>query len=241
MKGLLKVKDIILKQCCIVMNYTLNQFRPIYHQAISDVNENGIRAALWAKRGDILTDEFMSDDTVKVLHIKRGNLWQIDPVADLENGDLYILINKKNLDQRIKEAKRAGWSTHYLYSVLLKNSYIKVECPEEILLFPQNQAEKKEHKKWRQEDCQKILGDLYDTIKRIIVISVEYEGEIAATAHAIIYDAHYNVAEEKDISDYLLTDSYDQAAPIAFDNKSNKVQPLVRLKPNDDMQKRDDK
>ena len=94
MKGLLKVRDIILKQCCIVMNYTLNQFRPIYHQAISDVNENGIRAALWAKRGDILTDEFMSDDTVKVLHIKRGNLWQIDPVADLENGDLYILINK---------------------------------------------------------------------------------------------------------------------------------------------------
>ncbi len=57
------------------------------------------------KRADILTQDFESDESIKVLHIKRGNLWQIDPVADLDSGDLYVLMSRKNLKERIKEAK----------------------------------------------------------------------------------------------------------------------------------------
>lgn len=237
----MQVNDVILKACCKVMKYTLAEFRPYYHQVISEVNENGIYQDLWARRADMLTDKFLPNDEIKVLHVKRGR-WQIDPVADLKTGDLYILINKKNLDQRINEAQAKGWSTHYLYSALLKNSYIKTKNPEPMSLFPMDPLEEDEHKIWRQEDCERILGDLYEKINRIIVVSVEYEGEIAATAHAIIYDSHYNIAEEMEISDYLLPVTYEEndvgdpseAAPI-------KGQPLVKLKHSKKDQKRDNK
>lgn len=231
----------VARKCCAVMAYTLVDFRPIYHQAISDINENGIRQALWAKRADMLTNSFLPDERIKVLHIKRGVNWQIDPVADLDNGDLYILINKKNLDQRIRDVHTQGWSTHYLYSALLKNSFIKTECFEPISLFPLNPSEKNEHKKWREEDCEKILGNLYEKIHRIIVIAVEYEGNIAATAHAIVYDSHYNVVEDVDISDLLLPTTYEDINVISLEDKSTENQPLVKLKHNKKIQKKDNK
>lgn len=75
------------------MNYTLIQFRPVYQQAISELMIMGLD--LYGQRADILTQDFESDESIKVLHIKAGNLWQIDPVADLDSGDLYVLMSRR--------------------------------------------------------------------------------------------------------------------------------------------------
>ena len=67
------------------------------------------------KGRDILTQDFESDESIKVLHIKRGNLWQIDPVADLDSGDLYVLMSRKNLKERIKGSKSKNNFHHIIY------------------------------------------------------------------------------------------------------------------------------
>ena len=60
----MKIDFKIIKRICRAMDYTLIQFRPVYQQAISEVNDNGIRSALWAKRADILTQDFESDESI---------------------------------------------------------------------------------------------------------------------------------------------------------------------------------
>lgn len=237
----MKIDFKIIKRICRAMDYTLIQFRPVYQQAISEVNDNGIRSALWAKRADILTQDFESDESIKVLHIKRGNLWQIDPVADLDSGDLYVLMSRKNLKERIKEAKQKQFSPHYLYSLLIKNSYIKVKQPKEVSLFPLYSEEtEKEHFAYRMEDCERILGNYQEKIKRIIVVAVDYEAEIAITAHAIVYDSNYNVADDVDVSDYLLPATHTITHTITGESSQESTTvPLVKFRQNKKIQKED--
>lgn len=224
-------KDIV-KKLCQAMDYTLTDFRPIYEQAISEVNDNGIRAALWAKRADILTHDFEPNEEIKVLHVKRGNLWQIDPVADLDNGDLYVLMSLKNLKERIREAKQKHFSTHYLYSLILKNSYIKVKQQEELALFSiYSNEEQEENAVYRQEDCDRILGNYNEKISRVVVIAVDYVAEIATTACAYVFDDKYNVLESLDVSDYLLPPKYEDTESIVGKEKQVEIQqPTAKLK-----------
>ena len=228
----MRIKEHIVKKICQAMNYTLLDFRTVYEQAISEVNDNGIRPALWAKRADILTHDFEPDEEIKVLHVKRGNLWQIDPVADLENGDLYVLMSRKNLKERIKEAKRKQFSTHYLYSLILKNSYIKVKQQEELALFPiYSKEEQEEHVAYRKEDCERILRNYNEKINRIVVIAVDYVAEIATTACAYVFDDKYNVFDSLDVSDYLLPAEYESTGSSVDKEKQVEIQqPIVKLK-----------
>lgn len=208
------------------MSYTDQDQLPDYQREISKCNRNGLHQAVWAHRGDLVTDPLATDNTVEVLHIPRGGIWQFEAVVDKSNNKLYIMIAQKNLNQLRKDYQKERTSTHYLYSLLhLNKSKTNVEQLDLL--------EKVDDEQRRSEDCVKMLGEFADQVDEVIVESVTYQNGLAVKASLSLFDSDYNLIEVQDISDMLLDSNDFTKDNVLGDGKPDtnvRNNPLVKLK-----------
>lgn len=212
------------------MSITTYDIRPDFEDTFSKTNHNGIHQVVWAKRSQYLKDIFENDPNIEVLDIQR-NFWKVNPVFDIQTGNLYILVSDNNLQRKIADYKSKGTSTHYIYELLIKND--QLEAPQnELSLFSNENYDEKEQ---RHLYSMKMLGDNYDNVKQVILISVSYFNEAAIGANKLLYNDKFDLILEENLSSLLHNE-----APIIDSNNNpnehNSVEetyddkPLVTLK-----------
>lgn len=184
------------------MSITTKDVEDDFRESISKTNDNGLPQNVWARRSDDLEKQFKDTTDIKVLHIKRTKLWQIDPVFDKSRGNLYLLFSDTNLNQIRRKYINKGASKHYSVSFLLKNEGI-LPKKEEIHLIPFTEKELSIEKDRRQKDVQQMLGDDAEKVKKVIIISVTYNDDEAIAAENLIFNFNFEICEQEDISDLL--------------------------------------
>lgn len=217
----------IVKTMLKAMSYTDHDQLPDFQRVISKCNKNGLHQAVWAHRGDMVTDELLDDKTVIVLHIPRRGLWQFEAVMDLANNKLYIMMSQDNLDKRRKEYQLNGTSTHYVYSLLHLNS--SQDTSEQLELLSKADDDEKQ----RIKDCERMLGEFADQIDEVIIESVTYVSGIAIKANLNLFDSQYNLIDSQNISNLLLDDNDITEETSLGDGKPNnneRNEPLVKLR-----------
>lgn len=216
------------------MKVTKVNLKEDFKVSISKTNENGLNQAVWARRSDDLENYFKHKDAIKVLHIKRSSLWQIDPVFDKGTGTLYVQFTDKNLDRILSRFKKEKDITHYIFSFLLNVSEKKPMDGEQMeFLFDEDFIKRRDER--RKIDNQKMLGVIEKEVKEVKVISVTYHENLAIYAELIEFTSNLEVSSKKDISS-LLAPQYenDKETVESSTNKDNSindnVEILVKLK-----------
>lgn len=190
MKTNSEIVDVLTK----AMSITKNDLRADYHAGISDYSENGLPAAVWDKREDIVDKSFKNSEDIETIGFKRGS-WKVIVVLDSESRQLYIMMSQKNLDERRKEIQHNGFSGHYVYSLLSINK--SVNAVKQLELLPNDDD-------YREKDCEKILGNYCKMVDEVIIASFEYE-DVVASASLYLFDDHFNESEVLDISNLLIS------------------------------------
>lgn len=204
-----------------------------FKNSISKTNKNGLYPNVWARRSDDLESQFEMHSEIEVLHIERTKLWQIDPVFDKENGNLYLLFSQPNLSRVRKRYITKGVSSHYSISFLLKNIGLLPMDGENVELVPFTEEEiEKQHIKKNQE-IEKMIGKYAELVKKVIMVSVSYHDGEAIAASLEEYTPNFELSAEVDLSD-MLNVAY-SGDTMMKDEETQSVElqePLVKLKNN---------
>lgn len=187
------------------MSITSADIQYDFENSISKNNHNGLPQAVWSSRCDDLIKQFVQLADIEVLHIQRTKLWQIDPVFNRSTGVLYLLFSDINLKKVRNKYIKKGTSTHYSVSFLLKNAGFLPKSNEQIELIPLSQEELENEEQRKQKDIEKMLGDNAELVREVVMISVSYSEEQAVSATQLLYTPKFELVEEKDISDMLIT------------------------------------
>lgn len=226
-----KLKETIINGILHAMSITEKDVDDDFKAAISKTNDNGLCPSVWARRSDDLEKQFVKHDDIKVFHIKRCKLWQIDPVFNKKTGDIYLLFSDKTLSQVRNKYVKNGKSTHYSVSFLLKNTGLLPMAGENIELIPFTEEEIKDINLRRQKDIEKMLGKDAENVKKVIMVSVSYHEGEAIAALLQEYTANFELSSEKDVSLMLNTAYSGDTAMNDSDTQQVEVeQPLVTLK-----------
>jgi len=221
----MSTKDEIIRNIVHTMSYTDLDLLPDYQNSISGYTKNGLYFAVWDHRTEMLVEAAMSNPSIKILLIQRGNLWEFGAIFDEENGKLYILMSQDNLDNKRKDYEKTGKSTHYLYSLLHYNLDKNVGEQMELFDSPDNEED-------RIADCEKMLGEYADKVNEVIVASFTYVNHIASKALLNVFDGNYNQISITDISDMLIADNTTASSNTLGNGKRDNNQdekPLVKL------------
>ncbi len=160
----MKPNPTILHAAVDVMSTTARDVRPDFDASIASVNHNGLSQAVWARRGQQITDKFPEDDNIKIRHVHRGGIWQFEAVVDVQQREVFLLMTHDNLKALQKRFKANGYCHHYLYSLLRLNSEAKSE---QQSLFQLDEDEELA----REKDCDNILGEFAGEIDRVYVVA----------------------------------------------------------------------
>lgn len=220
----------ILSRMLQAMTVTKSDIADDFAKAISDVNQNGIYSAVWARRCKVLVEQFSGNNNVIILHIKRRGIWQIDPVFDKTTETLYLLFAKDNLKAVQAKYFKNGYSTHYLVSLLLKNDGLYSENEKvQLSLFDEFPSEKER----KQKDVQKMLGNQTELVKRVRCLAVDYYRNEAIGAQLYDYTSNFQLVNVEDVS-VLLPANVDSINTAVISNSKKVVQQekqmLVTLK-----------
>lgn len=228
----MKTNSKIIDAVVETMSITAKDLLPSFKIAISQYNNNGLSANVWAHRGDVITDKFQGNEDINVLHISRGSLWQFEAILDQQNNELYIMINENNLRKLKMKFKKEHFSNHYLYSFLhYNNSYNSSDTQLELL----DDEYKKKNEERRINDCHKMLADYADKVDKIIVVSFGYVQDIITNGKIELFDGQYNEVDSIDISNKIieLNKTPEEKALGVNKKKKNAItKPLVKLKAN---------
>lgn len=188
----------IIKTILKAMAITSRDLRDSWEKEISNNNNNGLPAAVWAKRCESLTNDFNNEEDIDVLHIKRGGLWQIDPVFDTTTGVLYLLFNSDSLYLIKRKYFKNSISRHYSVSLLLMNEGLITESNEQLELFPANNEE--EQRKFKIEEINKMLGKNAENVKSVVIVSADYYSNTMIEARLELYTPNFSLVEVYDVT-----------------------------------------
>lgn len=187
------------------MSITSADIQNDFENSISKNNHNGLLQNVWGRRCDDLIKQFAQLADIEVLHIRRTKLWQIDPVFNRSTAILYLLFSDINLKKVRNKYIKKGTSAHYSVSFLLKNEGFLPKSSEQIELISLSQKELENEEQRKQRDIEKMLGDNAELVREVVMISVSYSEGQAVSATQLLYTTKFELVEEKDISDMLVT------------------------------------
>ena len=226
------------------LSFTEKDLAEDYRQSISKSSRNGLSQAVWAKRSDILDDEFENCSDIEVLHVPRTKIWQIDPVFDQANGVLYLLFSTNTLYAVKKRFQIHGKYTHYSVSLLLLNAGKEALDGEQLTLFSMSDEDTEKMTSRRKADILKIVGERGEKIKDVIVVHSSYLNGEAISAEVAVFNDNFELCEATDVSN-MLESGYDISSeentvvthktPSTPDGTSN-IKRIVRLKNNENQQ-----
>lgn len=218
-----EVIDPILQAMKVTRRDVIDDFKV----AISDVNTNGLPQAVWARRAKVLVSFFKDNNRIKVLRIRRG-FWEINPVFNTETGELYLLSSKDNFKNIKNKYLKDGTSTHYTYDLLIYNSGL-LPVTSEVTLFPNNDDDEK-----RITENQKMLGEWYENVKKVYIITVDYIVDEAIEASCLLLNDQYAMVDEINLTpllhDNASESSDDKLSGIVGEKNDKQQMPLVTLK-----------
>lgn len=226
------LNEFILKGILKAMATTSKNVLPDYRESISKTNENGLTSNVWAKRSDVLEEQFVDNPNIKVLHIKRTKLWQFDPVFNKKTGTLYLLFSDKNLKSIRNKYLKSGKSKHYSNSLLLKNEGLLPKYYSQQETLPLSDQELEDERLRKEKDIEEMLKLDAQLVKKVVMVSVTYVNEEAIAAELLTYTPSFDLVDNKDIS-YLLDITFSGDNNLD-DRKSQELQSsskLVTLKP----------
>lgn len=224
-------EQIIINGILHAMSITEKDVVDDFKGSISKTNKNGLPFAVWARRSDDLENQFAENDDIKVFHIERIKLWQIDPVFDKKTGSIYLLFSDATLSQVRKKYVKKGKSTHYSVSFLLKNTGLLPMVGEKVELFPFTEEETERLNLRRQKDIEKMLGKDAENVKNVIMVSVSYHEGEAIAAILQEYTENFELSSERDVS-FMLDNAFSGDTTMEDDGTQpmETEQPLVTLK-----------
>lgn len=222
----MKPNPLILHASVETMAITARDVRPDFEASIASVNHDGLPQAVWARRGQMVTDLFIENDTIKIRHVHRGGIWQFEAIIDVEQREVYLLMTHDNLKTLQKRFKAHGYCHHYLFSLLLLNPEL-ISVQQSLFQLDEDET------KARQKDCDNILGEFAGQIDRVYVAAFDYAEQAAAGGAIYLLDQNGATIESKDISDMLLdqeeTSEKDSLGTDPVKRHSEST-PLVKLK-----------
>jgi hypothetical protein len=224
-------EQIIIDGILHAMSITEKDVVDDFKGSISKTNKNGLSFAVWARRSDDLENQFAKHDDIKVFHIERTKLWQIDPVFDKKTGNIYLLFSDATLSQVRNKYVKKGKSTHYSVSFLLKNTGLLPMDGETVELVPFTEEETERLNLRRQKDIEKMLGKNAENVKNVIMVSVSYHEGEAIAALRQEYTANFELSSERDVS-FMLDTAFSGDTTMEDDGTQpmETEQPLVTLK-----------
>ena len=206
-----------------------------FQQAISKTNENGLAQSVWAYRSDYLEYNIPNNCTGKVLHIKRGTLWQIDPVLDQKNGILYIPMTANNMEivskkcQRNRKAHHYGNSFNFLNGELVPMADVVIQQE----LIPLTDDEKDAEKVRKSKDLTKMLKADIDLVKYAVFVVVDYMDDKPIYASVNVYNTDFVLSETRDVSNRLfdsVSGDRNTVLPATETKKKSKVMVHEKLR-----------
>lgn len=222
----MKPNPTILHAAVNVMSTTARDVRPDFDASIASVNHNGLSQAVWARRGQQITDKFPEDDNIKIRHVQRGGFWQFEAVVDVQQREVFLLMTHDNLKALQKRFKANGYCHHYLFSLLRLNPEVKSEQQSLFQLDEDEEAA-------REKDCDNILGEFAGEIDRVYVVAFDYAESLPTGGAVYLLDQNGSTIESIDISDMLV----DQEETTEEDSlgtdpvkRPSESTPLVKLK-----------
>ncbi|MBU7555174.1 DUF5986 family protein [Pediococcus ethanolidurans] len=221
----MKPNPAILHAAVNVMSITDQDVLPNFEAAISKDNHDGLHQAVWAHRGQVITNIFADNKKIKILHIHRGSIWQFEAIADIQNKALYLLMTHDNLKRLQRLFKKEHYSTHYLFSLLKLNP---APTNEQIELFSNSNQEET-----RENDCENMLGELAGLIDQIYVVAFDYVQHSAVKGMIYLCDQMGSTIEKLDISDMLLEQNETNESEALGSERIKHIEksaPLVKLK-----------
>ncbi|MTV82196.1 DUF5986 family protein [Secundilactobacillus folii] len=218
---------IILRSVVEAMSITVRDVLADFNASISSVNHNGLYQAVWARRGQVVTNMLADNETIKVVHVHHKSIWQFEAIVDTDQRDAYLLMSHDNLKALQKKFKKQSSSHHhYLYSFLCLNP--KPTSTQQSLF----QSDENEEAA-RKSDCDIMLGEFANQIDRVYVVAFDYAENTATGGAIYLLDQNGTTIETKDISDMLLdqeeTSENDSLGTDPIKH-SSKPTPLVKLK-----------
>lgn len=217
--------DGLITTILTAMKVTKIDVKADFADAISDVCFDGLPQAVWARRAKVLTNELAQLNGYEVLHIKRG-FWEINPVFDINSGELYLLTSKDNFERISKQFRKKGISSHYTYDLLLYNSNLLPETSS-ISLFNIND-DNTEHRTF---ENQKMLGAHAENVKKVYIVTVDYVANEAIEAELLLLNENYDLIRKRNLT-ALLHSNNEKLPEIKPANNVNEspTAPIVKLK-----------
>lgn len=160
---------------------------------------------------------------------KRGR-WTFFCILHIETGILYVFSKKKNLESVIKKLGKG--SIHYFHAFISKNGDPIDLDNTQTSLFPRLTDEYEEK---RLIEVQKILGNEYPLVEKVIFIVGKEENKQIVRVEAHLYNKYFELIDFEDWSSYISVAEYSDltavSAPMDQDNTDNE-EPLVAVKQN---------
>lgn len=180
------------------MRFTNLDIAPDY-PAISTITHNGQNSATWDRRFQILYDKLYKNPRYQPIFIPRG-IWTSILVFDKNDSKLYHMMNEKTLSARRHEAQSKGFATHYVYSLLCLNEGLEHDY-EQLGLIPTRDKDKQEY---RIKDLKKMLNELVDRVKEVLITSCEYDHGKIIGGSIQQFDDNYCLIDSIDLSEQII-------------------------------------
>ncbi len=174
------------------MNLTKDDIRKDYEELTQNENfHNGLPGLTWDIRFSKI-QQIAIEHNLTFIRMDRG-IWKAPLVFDEHDKILYVFTSTQNLEEVIKKIEN-GNRTHYLYLITLN-------CPEgeEQLELIQDEDDNT----YRLREAKKILDDLIDKVKNVVVVHYSYSKNAALDGTLSIMDDTAHIKESIKIKTFL--------------------------------------
>ncbi|MFB9327816.1 DUF5986 family protein [Paenibacillus aurantiacus] len=211
----------MLKQVSLDSSFTgmlVRSFTEGTDQVISEIKEeygmdtgNFKNGGAWDIRFRRIKSTALQHNLV-VLTRRRG-IWNFVCAIDLDTGNLYIFSKEKNLDKVVKNFGKR--KIHYFHAFVSLNSGPVDFDNQQMLLF-ESLTEEYEYK--RLMEVQRILGDEYPLVKRVIFVVAQEVNRKIIGVEAKLFNRYFELVDKLDLSMYIAKDEYsDLSLPAELD------------------------
>jgi hypothetical protein len=136
--------------------------------------------------------------------IKRNRgIWTFICVLDLETGMLYVFSKENNMEKVIKNFGKKN--IHYFHAFISINSGPVELDNQQISLFP---ILSEEYEDRRLREVQKILGEEYPLVNKVVFIVAQEENRKIAGVEAKFYNRFFEILDTVNLSSYVPDDEY---------------------------------
>ncbi|MEF2293124.1 DUF5986 family protein [Virgibacillus dokdonensis] len=137
-----------------------------------------------------------------VIKKKRG-IWKFIIILDVKTGTLLVFTKEKNIEKVIKDFGKEN--IHYFHAFVGLNSNPIDLANRQLELFSMITDEYEEK---RIVEAQKILGEDYSSVKKVIFVTAKEEQKEITAVEARLYSPYFELLDSEDWSQYIAEKQY---------------------------------